>query len=100
MAADIFGPTPNTLEMSACKFVADWMETRNRVVSPKAFVDFVKGQLPTTRNKDLVWTWTSLREHFSEHGDDQLKEAFTNAALLTLDEVTRSEDGMCPHGVL
>ncbi|KAG9320782.1 hypothetical protein KVV02_005056 [Mortierella alpina] len=94
MALDIFGPTPTTLQISACKFVVKWTGTTYTAVSPKAFVDFVKGQLPTTRNADIVWTWTSLRAHISEHGKDPLKEAFKNTALLTLDEVSRLWDAV------
>ncbi|KAG0057696.1 hypothetical protein BGZ83_005635 [Gryganskiella cystojenkinii] len=68
MAASILGPTLNALQMTASKFATD--------------------QPPTARNRDLVFTWASLRAHISEHGQDSLKVAFTNAALLTLDEVT------------
>ncbi|KAG0312199.1 hypothetical protein BGZ99_009660, partial [Dissophora globulifera] len=89
MAMNIFGPTPNTLERTACKFVVELTVTSSTVVSPEAFAEFVKDRLPTARNKDLVWTWMSLRAHISEHGQDPLKIAFKNAALLTLDEATR-----------
>ncbi|KAG9073382.1 hypothetical protein KI688_001177 [Linnemannia hyalina] len=92
MAVSIFGPTPNVLERTACKFVAELKVATGPVVSPEAFVDFVRGQLPTVRNKDVVWTWTSLRAYISEHGQDPLKVAFKNAALLTLDMVTRLWD--------
>ncbi|KAF8929935.1 hypothetical protein BGZ58_008591 [Dissophora ornata] len=94
MAANIFGPTPNLVERTACKFAAELTVATSPVLSPEAFVDFVKGQLPTARNKDLVWTWTSLRAHISEHGQDPLKVAFKNAALLTPDEVTRLWDAI------
>ncbi|KAF9574310.1 hypothetical protein EC968_006817 [Mortierella alpina] len=92
MAVDIFGSTPTALQRLACRFAAECAQTTSTSVSPIAFVDFMKRQLPTARNADLVWTWTALRSHISEHGKDPLKEAFKDAALLTLDEVTRLKD--------
>ncbi|KAF9947254.1 hypothetical protein BGZ70_002797 [Mortierella alpina] len=89
MAVEIFGSTPTAVQKSACTFAAEWTRATSTAVSPRAFVDYVKGQLPTARNVDLVRTWTSLRAHISEHGEESLKEAFKNAAPLTLDEVTR-----------
>ncbi|KAG0228015.1 hypothetical protein BGW42_002480 [Actinomortierella wolfii] len=87
--ANIFGPTPNAIEKITCKFVDTLAEATATTVSPEEYVKFVKGQLPTVRSKDLVRTWMLIRAHISEHGQSPLKEAFKNAALMTLDEATQ-----------